>query len=153
MTTTSHDPEKDSFPPEETKHSIRGEEQSSSSQSSDSEDEITEVGRRNGDRSRKSADADADADSEGDPEVEGEEGDPSAGDVPARTRSRASSTRSRALSIVARSKRRGFLAQLTTIPEVDNPYHYTNKTKWTITLIIALAAAVSPMGSSIFYRE
>ncbi|KAK1511836.1 major facilitator superfamily transporter [Colletotrichum tamarilloi] len=154
MTTTSHDPEKDSFPPEETKNLGRGEGQSSSSQSSDSEDEITEVGRRNGDRSRKSAkaDADADADSEGDGEVEGEDGDPSAaGNAPARTRSRASSTRSRALSIVARSKRRGFLAQLTTIPEVDNPYHYTNKTKWTITLIIALAAAVSPMGSSIFY--
>ncbi|KAK1530760.1 major facilitator superfamily transporter [Colletotrichum costaricense] len=152
MTTTSHDPEKDSFPPEETKNLGRGEGQSISSQSNDSEDEITEVGRRNGDRSRKSAKADADADSEGDGEVEGEDGDPSAaGDAPARTRSRASSTRSRALSIVARSKRRGFLAQLTTIPEVDNPYHYTNKTKWTITLIIALAAAVSPMGSSIFY--
>ncbi|KAK1476966.1 major facilitator superfamily transporter [Colletotrichum cuscutae] len=152
MTTTSHDPEKDSFPPEETKNLGRGEGQSSSSQSSDSEDEITEVGRRNGDRSRKSAKADADVDSEGDGEVEGEDGDPSAaGNAPARTRSRASSTRSRALSIVARSKRRGFLAQLTTIPEVDNPYHYTNKTKWTITLIIALAAAVSPMGSSIFY--
>ncbi|KAF4785470.1 major facilitator superfamily transporter [Colletotrichum scovillei] len=152
MTTTSHDPEKDSFPPEETKDPGRGEEQSSSSQSSDSEDEITEIGRRNGDRSRKSAGADADADSEGDGEVEGVDGDPSAADnAPARTRSRASSIRSRALSIVARSKRRGFLAQLTTIPEVDNPYNYTNKTKWTITLIIALAAAVSPMGSSIFY--
>ncbi|KXH65730.1 major facilitator superfamily transporter [Colletotrichum salicis] len=148
MTTTLHDPEKDSFPPEETKNPSRGEDQSSS-QSSDSEDEITEIG-RNGDRSRKSADADADADSERDGEVDGE-GDPSAGDAPARTRSRASSTRSRALSIVARSKRRGFLARLTTIPEVDNPYNYTNKTKWTITLIIALAAAVSPMGSSIFY--
>ncbi|KXH47162.1 major facilitator superfamily transporter [Colletotrichum nymphaeae SA-01] len=152
MTTTSHDPEKDSFPPEETKNPGRGEEQSSSSQSSDSEDEITEIGRRNGDRPRKSAGADADADSEGDGEMEGVDGDPSAADnAPARTRSRASSTRSRALSIVARSKRRGFLAQLTTIPEVDNPYNYTNKTKWTITLIIALAAAVSPMGSSIFY--
>ncbi|KAK1654407.1 major facilitator superfamily transporter [Colletotrichum phormii] len=150
MTATIHDPEKDFFPPEETKTKSpsRGEDQSSS-QSSDSEDEITEVG-RNGDRSRKSADADADADSERDGEVDGE-GDPSAGDAPARTRSRASSTRSRALSIVARSKRRGFLARLTTIPEVDNPYNYTNKTKWTITLIIALAAAVSPMGSSIFY--
>ncbi|KAL2873170.1 hypothetical protein SGCOL_011681 [Colletotrichum sp. CLE4] len=146
MTTTLHDPEKDSFPPEETKNPGRGEDQSSS-QSSDSEDEITEVG-RNGDRSRKSADADADSERDG--EVDGER-DPSAGDAPARTRSRASSTRSRALSIVARSKRRGFLARLTTIPEVDNPYNYTNKTKWTITLIIALAAAVSPMGSSIFY--
>ncbi|OHE95327.1 major facilitator superfamily transporter [Colletotrichum orchidophilum] len=140
MTATSRDPEKDYFPPEEIPS--RSEEQS---QLSDSEDEITEVG-RNGERSRKSAEAEAESDAEGYPSAGGT-GD----DVPARTRSRASSTRSRALSIVARSKRRGLFAQLTTIPEVDNPYLYTNKTKWTITLIIALAAAVSPMGSSIFY--
>ncbi|KAK1970426.1 major facilitator superfamily transporter [Colletotrichum eremochloae] len=132
MTATPHDPEKDAFPPEDAPS--RGDELSQSSDSDDDADEITEVG-RNGDRSR----------------VEPDGGDPAAGDAQVRTRSRASSTRSRALSIVARSKRRGLFAQLAAIPEVDNPYNYTNKTKWTITLIIALAAAVSPMGSSIFY--
>ncbi|WYZ41641.1 hypothetical protein EsH8_V_000536 [Colletotrichum jinshuiense] len=134
MAATSHDPEKNPFPSEDTPS--RGD---ANSQSSDSEDEITEVG-RTGDRSRRSPDPESDE-------------DPSAGrdEAPARTRSRASSSRSCALSVVARSKRRGLFAQLAAIPEVDNPYNYTNKTKWTITLIIALAAAVSPMGSSIFY--
>ncbi|KAK1984820.1 major facilitator superfamily transporter [Colletotrichum cereale] len=132
MAATPRDPEKDAFPPGDVPD--RGDEQSQSSGSDDDDDEITEVA-RDGDRSR----------------IEPDGGDPSAGDAPARTRSRASSTRSRALSVVARSKRRGLFAQLAAIPEVDNPYNYTNKTKWTITLIIALAAAVSPMGSSIFY--
>ncbi|KAK2065473.1 MFS general substrate transporter [Colletotrichum caudatum] len=133
MTATPRDPEKDAFPPEDAPS--HGDEPSQSSDSDEDEDEITEVGREGG-RSR----------------VEPDGGDhPAAGEAPVRPRSRASSTRSRALSVVARSKRRGLFAQLATIPEVDNPYNYTNKTKWTITLIIALAAAVSPMGSSIFY--
>lgn len=67
--------------------------------------------------------------------------------------SRASSTRSRALSIVPRSQRRGLLAKLAVIPEVQRPYDYSNRTKWTITLIVAVAAAAAPMGSAIFYRE
>ncbi|WQF88728.1 Putative major facilitator superfamily, MFS transporter superfamily [Colletotrichum destructivum] len=132
---TPRDPEKDSFPADDARS--RGDDQSRSSDSDD-EEEITEIG-RDGDTSRRPADADPAG------------GGPSAGDAPARTRSRASSTRSRALSVVARSKRRGLFAQLAAIPEVDNPYNYADKTKWTITLIIALAAAVSPMGSSIFY--
>ncbi|GJC98351.1 major facilitator superfamily transporter [Colletotrichum higginsianum] len=132
---TPRDPEKDSFPADDARS--RGDDQSRSSDSDD-EEAITEIG-RDGDTSRRPADADPAG------------GDPSAGDAPARTRSRASSTRSRALSVVARSKRRGLFAQLAAIPEVDNPYNYADKTKWTITLIIALAAAVSPMGSSIFY--
>ncbi|KAK1997875.1 major facilitator superfamily transporter [Colletotrichum falcatum] len=132
MTATPRDPEKDTFPPQDAPS--RGDEPSQSSDSDDDEDEITEAG-RDGDRSRVGPDS----------------GVPAAGDAPVRTRSRASSTRSRALSVVARSKRRGLFAQLAAIPEVDNPYNYANKTKWTITLIIALAAAVSPMGSSIFY--
>ncbi|KAF6817045.1 MFS multidrug resistance [Colletotrichum musicola] len=131
------DPEKGSFPPE-----TASERREDLSPSSDSEDEITEAD-RNGDEdgSRQSPDPAPAA-------------DPSAGreDAPAaRTRSRASSTRSRALSVIARSKRRGLFGQLAVIPEVNRPYDYTDKTKWTITLIIALAAAVSPMGSSIFY--
>ncbi|KAK1593164.1 major facilitator superfamily transporter [Colletotrichum navitas] len=130
--TTPRDPEKDAFPPDDAPS--RGDEPSQSSGSDDDEDEIIEVG-RDGGRSR----------------VEPDGGDPAAGDVPVRPRSRASSTRSRALSVVPRSKRRGLFAQLAAIPEVDNPVSYHAKTKWTITLIVALAAAVSPMGSSIFY--
>ncbi|TDZ67217.1 MFS transporter OpS2 [Colletotrichum trifolii] len=131
--TTSRDPEKDPFPPE-----TKSEQRDEQIQSTDSEDEITEVGRaEDGSGSRHS------------PSPEPDE-DPSAA-APARTRSRVSSTRSRALSVVARSKRRGILGRLAVIPEVNRPYDYADKTKWTITLIIALAAAVSPMGSSIFY--
>lgn len=69
----------------------------------------------------------------------------------ARARSQASSTRSRALSIVPRLKRRGLLAQLTLVPEVERPYDYPNKIKWTITGFVALAACAAPMGSAIFY--
>ncbi|KAI2473142.1 major facilitator superfamily transporter multidrug resistance [Annulohypoxylon bovei var. microspora] len=68
-----------------------------------------------------------------------------------RARSQASSARSRSLSIVPRLKRRGFLAQLTLIPEVERPYEYPNKVKWTITAFIALAACAAPMGSAIFF--
>lgn len=74
--------------------------------------------------------------------------------IPAeRARSQASSARSRALSVVPRLKRRGFLAQLTLIPEVERPYDYPDKVKWTITLFIALAACAAPMGSAIFFRK
>ncbi|OTA80761.1 hypothetical protein M434DRAFT_86128 [Hypoxylon sp. CO27-5] len=68
-----------------------------------------------------------------------------------RVRSQASSVRSRPLTIVPRLKRRGFLAQLTLVPEVERPYEYPNKVKWTITAFIALAACAAPMGSAIFY--
>lgn len=69
-----------------------------------------------------------------------------------RTQSRASSTRSRPLTIVPRTKRRGLFAQFTLIPEVERPYDYSRKTKWTITAIVALAAAGGPIGSNIMYR-
>ncbi|KAI0164405.1 MFS general substrate transporter [Hypoxylon sp. FL1284] len=65
--------------------------------------------------------------------------------------SQASSTRSRPLTIVPRKKRRGLLAQLTLVPEVDRPYDYPNKVKWTITVFVAMAACAAPMGSAIFY--
>ena len=83
-----------------------------------------------------------------------EEGDPVAeeGQVP-RSKSRASSTHSRALSIVPRSQRRGLLARLAVIPETNRPYDYPNKTKWLITLIVAIAAAAAPLGSAIFFRK
>lgn len=71
---------------------------------------------------------------------------------PLRSLSRASSVRSRPLSVVPRSKRRGLFARLAVVPEVDRPYDYKNSTKWGITLTIALATAAAPLGSSIFYR-
>lgn len=71
---------------------------------------------------------------------------------PCRTRSRASSIRSRPLTIVPRLKRRGLLGRFAIVPEVERPYDYKNSTKWTITAAISLATAAAPMGSSIFYR-
>ena len=89
--------------------------------------------------------------------------DPEGGDVvaaaaqtgvsPERSASRASSTRSRALSVVPRAKRRGLFAQLAITPEVSRPYDYKNSTKWAITATVALATLAAPLGSSIFYRE
>lgn len=72
---------------------------------------------------------------------------------PCRTRSRASSIRSRPLSVIPRSARRGLFGRFTLIPEIERPYDYKNSTKWTITAAIALATAAAPMGSSIFYRR
>ena len=69
-----------------------------------------------------------------------------------RSKSRSSSTRSRTLSIIPRSKRRGLLARFTLIPEVARPYDYKQSTKWLITLQVALAAAAAPMGSAIILR-
>ncbi|KAK0635570.1 major facilitator superfamily domain-containing protein [Bombardia bombarda] len=53
--------------------------------------------------------------------------------------------------VIPRSERRGLFASLAIIPEVNTPWGYKNKTKWTVTLIVALAAAAAPMGSGIFY--
>jgi hypothetical protein len=71
----------------------------------------------------------------------------------ARSKSRSSSTRSRPLSIIPRSKRRGLLGRFAIIPEVERPHEYGNGTKWAITAIVALAAAAAPVGSAIFYRR
>ncbi|KAH7011600.1 major facilitator superfamily domain-containing protein [Ilyonectria destructans] len=68
-----------------------------------------------------------------------------------RTQSRASSTRSRALTIIPRSKRRGLLGSLTLVPEVSNPYDYKRSTKWGLVCIIALATAAAPLGSTVVY--
>ncbi|KAI1500805.1 major facilitator superfamily transporter multidrug resistance [Biscogniauxia marginata] len=68
-----------------------------------------------------------------------------------RTRSLTSSMRSRTPLIVPRSKRRGLFAQLTLLPEVERPFDYDNKVKWTLTIFIAIAACAAPMGSAIFY--
>jgi hypothetical protein len=69
-----------------------------------------------------------------------------------RAKSQSSSVRSRPMSIIPRSKRRGLLGRFTIIPETERPYEYGNGTKWTITFVVALAAAAAPMGSAIFYR-
>jgi hypothetical protein len=69
------------------------------------------------------------------------------------SRRTASSTRSRAPTIVPRLKRRGLFAQFALLPEVERPYDYSKRIKWTITTVTALAAAAAPMGSSVFYRE
>jgi len=69
------------------------------------------------------------------------------------SKSHTSSMRSRPILTVPRSKRRGLLGRCAIIPEVERPHEYKNGTKWTITAIIALAAAAAPMGSAIFYRR
>ena len=69
-----------------------------------------------------------------------------------RSRSRASSTCSRPLTIVPRAKRRGLFARFALVPEVARPYDYKDSTKWTITTVISLATAAAPMGSSIVFR-
>lgn len=51
--------------------------------------------------------------------------------------------------VVPRSQRRGLLARFALIPEVQNPYHYSVKTKWLITFIVAFCAMAGPMGSAI----
>lgn len=66
--------------------------------------------------------------------------------------SRTSSTQSRPLIIVPRSKRRGLFARFTVVPEVERPYDYKGSTKWFITFTVALAGAAAPFGSSVFYR-
>jgi hypothetical protein len=51
--------------------------------------------------------------------------------------------------LVPRTHRRGLLARFTLIPEVENSYHYTRKTKWLITFVVAFCAMAAPMGSAI----
>ena len=78
---------------------------------------------------------------------------PSPDTVASRSHSQASSARSRPLTVVPRNKRRGLFGRLTLLPEVECPYNYSNSTKWTITLIVALCGAGGPMGAGIFYRK
>jgi hypothetical protein len=67
--------------------------------------------------------------------------------------SRASSIFSRSPTVVPRAQRRGLFGRFAVIPEIERPHEYTTHTKWTITAIIALAAAAAPIGAGIFYRE
>lgn len=92
-------------------------------------------------------DLDADHDS-----THGENEDPESG-VPARTQSRASSSRSRPIVVVPRSERRGLFGRFTILPEITIPYDYTNNTKWFITILVAFCGFAAPIGSAIFFRE
>ncbi|KAJ8608095.1 hypothetical protein MRB53_039844 [Persea americana] len=65
-----------------------------------------------------------------------------------RTRSSQRSVRRDAVNVPV-EERRGLLARFAIIPEVTEPYDYTPKQKWTITFIVAVAAAAAPMGSAI----
>ena len=72
--------------------------------------------------------------------------------TPHRSRSRAqSSTRSlqKEAVVVPRGERRGLFARLAVLAEVTEPHDYSNKKKWMITFVVAVAAAAAPMGSSI----
>ncbi|KAH8701892.1 putative MFS multidrug resistance transporter [Talaromyces proteolyticus] len=51
---------------------------------------------------------------------------------------------------IPRLKRRGLFAQLAVLPEVENPKTYPRRTKWFLTIVVALAAAAAPIGTSIF---
>jgi hypothetical protein len=51
--------------------------------------------------------------------------------------------------IVDRRDRRGLFSGLTLIPEVKDPYHYTRRTKWLLTIIVAFCGMAAPMGSAI----
>ncbi|KAH6899832.1 major facilitator superfamily domain-containing protein [Thelonectria olida] len=68
-----------------------------------------------------------------------------------RSQSRASSARSRPLSIVPRSQRRGLFGSITLVPEIPYPPDYKKSTKWGLTFIIALATAAAPLGSTVVY--
>lgn len=110
--------------------------------------------------SSTSSNDDDEAEEHHDPEPEGPEGlntdiltpQISTAAARARSHSRASSARSRPLVVVPRGERRGLFARFVVIPEVERPYDYSRRTKWLITLIVALAAAGGPIGSNIMYR-
>ncbi|KAI5795159.1 major facilitator superfamily domain-containing protein [Geopyxis carbonaria] len=54
-------------------------------------------------------------------------------------------------AIVPRGKRRGLLAGLSILPEVENPMEYKRPIKHLITAIVALAGASAPMASAIVF--
>ncbi len=70
----------------------------------------------------------------------GDAGLEAAAEPVARSRSRAST----APTVVPRSRRRGLFGRFAVLPEVERPLEYTNKIKWLITLIVALAAGRGP---------
>ncbi|GAO14355.1 hypothetical protein UVI_02034290 [Ustilaginoidea virens] len=89
------------------------------------------------------------ADTSGEPA--GAETDPGPAAAACRTMSRVSSTRSRAVTIVPRTQRRGLLSHFAITPEVERPFEYKNSTKWLITGTVAFATLAAPLGSAILY--
>lgn len=53
---------------------------------------------------------------------------------------------------VPRSKRRGLFGRFSIVAEVEEPKHYSRRTKWYITFVVALAAVAAPIGSTIIFR-
>ena len=53
------------------------------------------------------------------------------------------------LTVVPQDERRGLFGRFTLVPEVRNSYAYERKTKWLLTMFVALAAAAGPIGSGI----
>lgn len=49
--------------------------------------------------------------------------------------------------------RTGFLSSLVIIPPIANTTHYSRRTKWMLTIVVALAALAAPLGSNILLRK
>lgn len=49
--------------------------------------------------------------------------------------------------------RTGFLSFLVIIPPIANTTHYSRRTKWMLTIVVALAALAAPLGSNILLRK
>ncbi|KAJ0120096.1 MFS multidrug resistance transporter [Diaporthe amygdali] len=149
------DPDKKADTDENTASVGRGDSDSDSHHAADSHGEVDEKSRHSIGQDEEDDD-DEEHSQHHDPEPEGPEGlntgfPPDTEGGVSRSHSRASSARSRPLIVVPRKERRGLFAQLALIPEVERPYDYSRKTKWTITTIVAVAAAGGPIGSNIFY--
>jgi MFS family permease len=52
---------------------------------------------------------------------------------------------------VNRLQRRGLFASMCVIGEITEPKHYGNGTKWFLTFVVAVGAAIAPLGSGIIY--
>ncbi|KAI5195874.1 MFS general substrate transporter [Aureobasidium subglaciale] len=50
---------------------------------------------------------------------------------------------------VPKGQRRGLLARVAVVAEVENPKHYARRTKWLVTFVVAMAGAGAPLGSAI----
>ena len=54
---------------------------------------------------------------------------------------------------VPRSQRRGLFGRFTIVAEVEEPKHYSRRTKWYITFVVSLAAVAAPIGSTVIFRN
>jgi hypothetical protein len=54
--------------------------------------------------------------------------------------------------VVPKPQRRGLFARYALIAEIGDPRQYSHAVKWSITFLVAFAAAAAPMGSAIFFR-